>query len=97
MDGALSRRFPVYFEDSILPTHQSSNAYTVIQLIGGAFEEDDDEAVDHYRTIFESRYLEPLSGARYELVHREYDVEERYECECYTSEVVLAEFSMGEP
>jgi hypothetical protein len=87
---------PVYFEDSILPTHQSSSAHAVIQVIGGAFERGDDEAVDRYRTILESRYLEPLSGTRYELVRREYDVEQRYECDCYTTEVVLAEFSMGE-
>jgi hypothetical protein len=87
---------PVYFEDSILPSHQSSNAHIVIQEIGGAYETGDD-AVDRYRTILESRYLEPLSGASYELVRREYDVEERYECDCFTTEVVLAEFSMGEP
>ena len=88
---------PVYFEDSILPTHQSSNAYNVIQSIGTAFEAGDREAVDRYRTILESRYLEPATSAEYQLVHREYDVEERYECDCYDTEVVLAEFSMGTP
>ena len=86
---------PVYYEETTLPTHQSSAAQGMIGTIGGAFESGDGDRVDRYRTIWESRYLQPLTSARYELVRREYDVEERHDCGCYRREVVVAEFTMG--
>jgi hypothetical protein len=93
MDG--TRLDPVYYEETTLPTHQSSAAQAMIGTIGSAYESGDAERVDHYRTIWESRYLQPLASAQYELVRREYDVEERHDCDCYRREVVLAEFVMG--
>jgi hypothetical protein len=96
MDGTVLTT-PVYYEDSLLPTHQSSPAQAMIAVIGRAYAQGDEERVERYRTIFESRYLQPLEQATYELVWREFDIEERYSCECYTSETVIAEFTLGVP
>lgn len=87
---------PVYFEDSALPTRSNSSAHLVVQRIGQAVREGDDEAAARYRTILESRYLDRAEGATYELVDREYDIEEREECDCYISEVVIDTFTVGE-
>ena len=95
MDGARLDG-PTYYEESTLPTHQSSAAQGMIGVMGGAVESGDTERLDRYRTVWESRYLQPLTSAQYELVRREYRVEERYDCDCFTRETVLAEFTMGE-
>jgi hypothetical protein len=88
---------PTYFEETLLPAHQSSPAQIMIGVIGGAHERGDATTVERYREVWESRYLQPLTSASYELVRREFTIEERYECDCFTSEVVLAEFTMGQP
>lgn len=86
---------PVYFEQSTLPARSNSSAHVLVQRLGRAVERGDDEAAARYRTILESRYLDLEAGAAYELVDREYDVEERYECDCFISEVVLDQFTVG--
>jgi len=88
---------PVYYEDSTLPTHQSSNAQVMIGVIGWAHRSGDEETVERYRRIWESRFLQTLTSAEYELVWREFTIEQREECDCFTSEVVVSEFTMGTP
>jgi hypothetical protein len=85
----------VYFEDSMLPTHQSSAAHNVINKIGHAYTSGDEATLERYRTIMETRYLHPLESGSYELVRRTYNVKERYDCDCLISETVVAEFTMG--
>ena len=96
MDGTLLAE-PTYFESSTLPAHQSAPAQGMIGVIGWAHVAGDEARVDRYRQIWESRYLQPLTSATYELVEREYDVDERHECGCFTRETVVATFTMGEP
>lgn len=96
MDGTALAE-PTYFERSTLPLHQAGPAQAMLGVIGRAYEGGDQDRLDRYREIWESRYLEPLTTATYELVRREYTVEGRHECECFTRETVLATFTMGEP
>jgi hypothetical protein len=84
----------VYFEESLLPSHQASAAQGVIGRMGADLEAGRTDDLEVARLLLETRYLYPLSTARYELVKREYDVGDRYDCSCFTSEIVLAEFSM---
>lgn len=86
---------PVYFEDTMLPAHQAAAAHNVIGMIAHAYQSGDADTLERYRAILESRYLYPLESATYELVDRTYDVEARYECDCYISETVVASFTMG--
>jgi hypothetical protein len=86
---------PVYFEQSALPSHSNSSAHVLVQRLGQAVEDGDDDAA-RYREILESRYLDGVVGATYELVDREYDIEARLECDCFTSEVVIDRFTVGE-
>ena len=62
-----------------------------------AVEDGDDQAVSRFRTILETRYLSGANDATYELVDREYDIEQRVECDCFISEVVIDRFTTGEP
>ena len=94
MNGSLLAE-PVYFEDTTLPAHDSGPAHNVINKIGHAYRSGDQDTLERYRTILESRYLHPLESATYEVVDRTYEVEARYDCDCYTSETVVTSFTMG--
>jgi hypothetical protein len=92
MDG--SKGDGVYFEESLLPSHSATGAHRIIGRMGAAFEAGRMDDFERQRTILETRYLYPLSTATYELVKREFDVDERYDCECFVSEVTLTEITM---
>lgn len=88
---------PVPYEETTLPMHQAGPAQNIMSALGHAYARGDVDALATYRTIWESRYLHPLTSASYQLVKVEYDIAERYECGCYRSETVITEFSMGQP
>jgi hypothetical protein len=88
---------PVYYEDAqeFVTTSRSPDAYQLIQGIGKATQQDRPLQAASARETLETRYLQGLTSARYELVNRTYDVLDRFECDCYEEETVMAEFTLA--
>jgi hypothetical protein len=96
VDGARLEE-PVYYENAegIIATRRSPDAYQLIQAMGKATKEGRPVQAASARETLETRYMQGLTDARYELVSRTYDVLERFECECYREEDAMAEFTLG--
>jgi len=88
---------PRYFEESkdIFPHAKSPEAATLIRAFGGHLEAGRMPEVAFVREVLESRYFEPHTSVRYQVVRRRYHVLERVECECYLAEEVMDEFEYG--
>lgn len=86
---------PVYFDEAedILSTSKLPEANEVLQDLGAAAAAGDDVAVAEIQTLLESRFLNGLDSATYEVVRRRYDIVDRIECRCFLEETVLAERS----
>ena len=96
VDGARLEE-PVYYENAegIIATSSSPDAFQLIQVMGKATEANRPGQAASARETLETRYMQGVTSARYELVSRTYDVLERFECECYREEDSVAEFTLG--
>jgi hypothetical protein len=89
---------PTYFElaSDHLSTTRDPAAHSLIDQIGDSLVRDEPMRAALQRDLFESRFLQDLDGARYEVVRRTYDVLDRIECVgCYIDVEVLATFELG--
>jgi hypothetical protein len=88
---------PVYFDEAsaLLATTQLPEANTTLQDLGRAVEAGDEDAVDAARSTLESRFLNELDSATYEVVRRRFDIVDRVECDCFVEETTLRELTFG--
>ena len=97
VDGRQLER-PVYFEEAsgFIPTSRSPDAQAAIKDLGEATEHHDSEHATRNRDLLESRHLQALTSATYEVVRRTYDVLERVDCiSCYDDDRVVATYELG--
>lgn len=90
---------PLYFEEaaSLLPDPESITAYITIQSLGEAITDGDDAEVERLRGLIEGPHLSNPSAVEYQIVKRDYDILEKWRCQCTDSETVIAEFSHYAP
>jgi hypothetical protein len=88
---------PVFFDEAsdLLPGAQAPEANELLQHLGRSLEAGDEAAVADARAALESRFLNGLDSAVYEVVRRRYDIVDRLECDCYLEETSLREFTLG--
>lgn len=89
---------PVYFEkaDTWLSNSRSPTAYHVIRQLGSALEQSQLMRAAIKRELLESRFMQDVRTAEYEIVKVRFDILERFECDCYIEEMPLARFTLGE-
>jgi hypothetical protein len=88
---------PVYFEQAKMyqPLKQGQG-YIAMQFLGRLTASGPAGRATAYRKRFEQTYLNVLSGVRYQLVRRVFDVRTRVKCrECFISVRVIATYTTG--
>jgi hypothetical protein len=88
---------PVYFEAAELyPPIKERQGYQAIQLLGRTTQGGDKLRTALLRKRFEATYLNVLSGVRYQLVRRSFDIRKRIEClHCFIEQEVVGTYRAG--
>lgn len=87
---------PLYYDEAkgYISTPFRPEPYLVMQQMGHAIVADQPERFSSAREVLESRWMENLDSAEYEIVQRKFDIIERVGCDCFTEETVLREVSI---
>jgi hypothetical protein len=95
--GGLRVALPVYFEQAKMyePLKQGQG-YIAIQVLGRTTARGPAGRAAVLRKRFELTYLNILTGVRYQLVRRVFDIRTRVKCiECFVSEKVIGTYTAG--
>ena len=90
---------PMYFEEAgaYLPTSHSPEAQQIIRQMGQALAAGQPLGVAFNRDILETRHMQQLTSADYEIVRVRFDLLERFDCpDCYLEETPVAQFTLGD-
>lgn len=95
LDGAPVE--PMYLDESMVPDRDSAGMQALIARIAVAAMEWRFDDAEHLRAVLESRYLDQVGSARYEVVRQVVSLDEWRTCECFTTEEVVAVFTLDRP
>jgi hypothetical protein len=88
---------PRYFDEAgdLVTAALAPEANELAQAIGRRLEAGDEAGAEELLGLFESRFLNELDGASYEVVRRRYDVVDRLSCQCDLDTTVVGTFTLG--
>lgn len=86
---------PPYFEHAspLINNPTSIEAQTSIQLLGAAIEQSESGEAEKLRRLIETVHMQDPQSVTYQVIRREFDLIERWQCQCFAEEEVIAEFT----
>jgi hypothetical protein len=96
LDGRRLRP-PQYYENAkLVDQGRLVQATRAMTALGRTVERDPDGDAATFRAgAFEGVYLTAFERGRFEVVKRNFDIRDRFDCKCFVSETVLGEFNFG--